>query len=154
MAIDPALFGMPDANTAGVQDGVALSTYTGAINITTPGTVIENKIISGTLTIDTDSVTLKNCVFQNFTYWGVEADDATNLRIENCEFKGEGSHATSALLGSGTFLNNDVHGMAIGFQVNDGPSLISGNYIHDLQDRFPVRIMTGSLSFVMVVISS
>ena len=43
--IDPALFGMPDATTAGVQAGVTLTAYKGPMNITTAGTVIENVII-------------------------------------------------------------------------------------------------------------
>ena len=47
--IDPALFGMPDATTAGVPAGTTLTAYTGPMTITTPGTVIEGKIINGTL---------------------------------------------------------------------------------------------------------
>ena len=49
--IDPALFGMPDATTAGVPAGTTLTAYTGPMTITTPGTVIEGKIINGTLKV-------------------------------------------------------------------------------------------------------
>ena len=51
MAIDPARFGMPDATTAGVQPNTTLRAYTGPMNITTDGTVIENVIINGTLSV-------------------------------------------------------------------------------------------------------
>jgi hypothetical protein len=47
--INPALFGMPDATTAGVPAGTVLTTYTGPMTITTDGTVIDGKIINGTL---------------------------------------------------------------------------------------------------------
>jgi hypothetical protein len=52
---NPALFGMPDATTAGVQAGTTLTAYTGPMTITTPGTGIEGKIINGTLQVLADT---------------------------------------------------------------------------------------------------
>ena len=74
--IDPARFGMPDATTTGVQSRHYAQGYTGPMTITTDGAVIENAIINGTLSIKADNVTIKNCVFQNFGYWGIEGGDA------------------------------------------------------------------------------
>ena len=71
MAIDPARFGMPDATTTGVQPGITLKPYTGPMTITTDGAVIENVIINGMLTVDADNVTIRNCVVQNFSWYGI-----------------------------------------------------------------------------------
>ena len=71
MAIDPARFGMPDATTTGVQPGITLKPYTGPMIVTTDGAVIENVIINGTLTVEADNVTIRNCVIQNFSNWGL-----------------------------------------------------------------------------------
>ena len=49
--IDPGLFGMPDATTAGVPAGMTLTAYKGPMTITTPGTVIEGMIINGDATV-------------------------------------------------------------------------------------------------------
>lgn len=134
MAIDPARFGMPDASTTGVKSGSTLTTYTGPMNITKDGTVIENAIINGTLSVKAANVTIKNSIIQNFSTWGVEGENAANLRIENSDFIGLGRTqvTNSAILGSGTFVGNDIQGVAIGIQLTDGASTVRGNYIHDL----------------------
>ncbi|MCA6120230.1 right-handed parallel beta-helix repeat-containing protein, partial [Bradyrhizobium sp. WSM 1738] len=135
--IDPALFGMPDAATAGVQAGVTLTNYTGPMTITTAGAVIENKIINGTLTIAADNVTIKNCVIQNFDTWGILSDNADNTRVEYCDIDGSGSTRTSGLgIGGGTnsaIIGCDIKGMVIGIQLF-GRAEVKDNYIHDLAD--------------------
>ncbi len=70
--INPALFGMPDATTTGVQAGVTLSAYKGPMTITTPGAVIENVTINGQLTVAAANVTIRNCVIQSNGWWGIE----------------------------------------------------------------------------------
>jgi len=134
MAVDPARFGMPDATTAGVQSGTTLKPYTGPMIINTNGAVIENVIIDGTLTVKAENVTIKNCVIQNFSWWGIEGEHSPNLRVEHCDFKGLGrtTATNSAILGSGTFIGNDIQGVSIGIQLTDGASVVRDNYIHDL----------------------
>ena len=90
--IDPALFGMPDATTTGVPAGTTLTAYTGPMTITTPGTVIEGKIINGTLRVTAANVTIKNCVIQNYGFWGIDAEGAANITVQNCDFTGELQH--------------------------------------------------------------
>jgi Big-like domain-containing protein/parallel beta helix pectate lyase-like protein len=135
--IDPALFGMPDATTAGVQAGVTLTAYKGPMIITTPGAVIENVVINGTLTIAADNVTIKNCVIQNFDNWGILSDDAVNTRVEYCDIDGSGSTKTTGLgIGGGTnsaIIGCDIRGMVIGINMF-GAAEIKDNYIHDLAD--------------------
>jgi hypothetical protein len=132
--VDPTRFGLPTADTAGAPAGVFLTNYGGPMTITTPGAVIENVVISGTLSVKAANVTIRNCILQNFGWWGVEGEGATNLRVENCDIIGPGARAASnsAILGSGTFVGNDIRGVTIGIQTTDGASTIRDNYIHDL----------------------
>src|SRR5215475_10078839 len=135
--IDPALFGMPDATTAGVPAGTNLTAYTGPMTITTPGTVIEGKIINGTLQVTADNVTIKYCVIQNYGFWGVDAENAPNITIQNCDFKASSSMDTNAaILGAGTFIGNDISNSENGIVLTDGASVVRDNYIHDLNDNF------------------
>jgi Bacterial Ig-like domain/Bacterial Ig domain/Right handed beta helix region len=136
--IDPVLFGMPDATTAGVPAGTTLTAYTGPMTITTDGAVIEGKIISGTLKIEAANVTIKNCVVQNFGWWGVDGEGAANLTVQNCDFKGSTTQDTNAaILGSGTFIGNDISQSENGIVLTNGASTVRDNYIHDLQDSGP-----------------
>lgn len=137
--IDPALFGMPDATTTGPQAGVTLTPYTGPMTITTPGTVIDGKIITGPITITADNVTITNCVIQSNNGSGaatasgaiVDCEQLTTTTIKNCTLIGDPSTG-SGILGSGTFTNNDISHVALGIQLTSGQSTVSGNYIHDL----------------------
>jgi len=131
MAIDPALFGMPDATTAGVQAGVTLTPYSGPMTITTPGTVIENKIIDGELVVKASDVTIKNCSIQSDGWWGIEGEKSPNLHVENCDIVG-GNLTNSGILGSGTFVGNDIKHVSIGIQLTNGASTVRDNYVHDL----------------------
>jgi hypothetical protein len=129
--INPALFGMPDATTTGPQAGVTLTAYTGPMTITTPGAVIENVIINGQLTVDAANVTIRNCIIQSDGWWGIEGDQAPNLTVENSKIIG-GNLTNSGILGSGTFVGNDISNVSIGIQLTNGASTVSSNYIHDL----------------------
>jgi hypothetical protein len=135
--IDPARFSMPTADAAGVQAGVTLTAYKGPMTITTPGAVIENVIINGTLTIAADNVTIRNCLIQHFSNWGVLSNNATNTRVEYCDIDGTGSTKTTGLgIGGGTnsaIIGCDIRGMVIGINMF-GPAEIRDNYIHDLAD--------------------
>jgi len=137
MAIDPAAIGMPSASTTGVQDGITLTPYTGPMEITTPGTVIENQIIDGTLRVLAENVTIKNCSFTNWDYWGVDADGIASVTIEHCDFVGNGSISAAAILGNGNFGYNDISNAENGIYTNGGSSTITNNYIHDLHSGAP-----------------
>jgi hypothetical protein len=132
--IDPGRFGMPDATTTGVTAGTTLTAYTGPTTISTPGTVIEGKIINGTLWVTAADVTIKNCVIQNYGYWGIDAERAANFTVQNCDFIASSSMDTNAaILGSGTFIGNDVSNSTNGIVLTDGASVVRDNYIHDLR---------------------
>ncbi len=135
--IDPARFGMPDATTTGVPAGTPLTAYKGPMTITTPGVVIENVIIDGTLTIAADNVTIRNCIIRNFDNWGILSNNADNTRVEYCDIDGSGSTRTSGLgIGGGTnsaIIGCDISGMVIGIQLF-GRAEVKDNFIHDLAD--------------------
>src|SRR5256885_16233100 len=107
--VNPALFGTPDATTTGPQAGVTLTSYTGPMNITTPGTVIENQIINGQLTVSAADVTFRNCIIQNADGNVIQADQASNLTVQNCKIIGGNLADAGILAGNGgTFTGNDI----------------------------------------------
>src|SRR5258708_3451947 len=119
--VDPARFGMPDATTAGVPAGTTLKAYTGPMTITTPGTGIEGMIIDGTLQVTAANVTIKNCIVQNYGWWGIDAENAPNITVQNCDFTASASKDTNAaILGSGTFIGNDIGHSENGIVLTDG----------------------------------
>jgi Right handed beta helix region len=126
--------GFPDASSSGVPAGTALKTYTGPMTISTDGAVIEGMIINGPLRVTGDNVVIKNCIITFNGYWGVDAEGATNITIQNCDIIGPGSSgaANAAILGSGNFLGNDISKTENGIVLQDGASVVKGNYIHDL----------------------
>jgi pectate lyase len=101
------------------------------MNITTPGAVIENVIIDGQLTVKAANVTIRNCIIQSDGWWGIEGENSPNLRVEHSDIIG-GNLTNSGILGSGTFVGNDIQHVSIGIQLTDGASTVSSNYIHDL----------------------
>ncbi|WP_167042574.1 DUF4082 domain-containing protein [Salinibacterium sp. ZJ454] len=67
-APNPAV-GFPSATTTGVPAGTALTTYTGPCRITTPGTVIDAKVVScGPLRIDAQGVVITRSQINGFVY--------------------------------------------------------------------------------------
>lgn len=87
----------------GITEDITLSTYGGPYTITTPGTVVENAILSATLNIQADNVTVRNCsieidIDQSHDWTG--SDDGaggpnycihshygySNTLIEDCKF--------------------------------------------------------------------
>jgi hypothetical protein len=126
--------GFPDASNTGVPEGTQLTAYTGPMTIETPGTVIDGKIITGTLRVTAPDVVIKNCVVNYKEMWGINAEYARNVIVQNCEITGPGSSGDSnaPILGSGTFIGNDLSQAENGIVLTDGASTVKGNYIHDL----------------------
>jgi hypothetical protein len=116
---------------AGVTPGVSLSRYTGPMTITKPGTVIEGKVIDGTLRVLVDNVTIRNSKLINGGSWGIDAD-SRSITVEHCDIIGRGTIGNSGLLGGGNFLYNDISGYENGIMFQGG-GVIKGNFIHDLQ---------------------
>ena len=127
--------GFPDASTTGVPAGTSLTTYTGPMTISKAGTVIENQIINGSLRITAADVVIKNCVIKYNGTWGIDAEGAKNITVQNCDITGAGTSGISnaAILGSGNFIGNDISKSENGIVLQNGASTVKGNYVHDLQ---------------------
>ena len=118
--------------------------FTGTLHITTDGAVISGLDIRGGIIIDADNVVIKNCKITFGGYWGVDAEGAKNVTIQDCDIIGPGYSFTSnsAILGSGNFLRNDISKVENGITLQGGASVVKGNYIHDLQAPGVIPTMT------------
>ena len=128
--------GFPDETTAGVPAGTNLTPYDGPMTITKDGTVIDGKTISGGIVVSASDVVIKNSVIQYDSAWGINAEHANNITVQNSRIVGPGSSgdSNSGILGSGNFIGNDLSASENGITLTDGGSVVKGNYIHDLQD--------------------
>lgn len=133
-ATSAASHGFPNDGNAGVPAGVSLTDYDGPTTITADGTVIDGKSIRGTLIIKAANVVIQNCRVSNVGFWGIDASEATNTTVKDCTIVGPGydHHSDSAIVGSGTFLRNDISNFENGILLQPGGSVVKGNYIHDL----------------------
>lgn len=126
----------PNSDKTGVPVGTTLIAYAGPMMITQDGVVIEGKIINGSLRVTGDNVVVRNSRIVFDSYWGIDAENAGNITIQDCDIEGPGYSADSnaAILGSGTFLRNDISRTENGIVLTAGSSVVKGNYIHDLED--------------------
>jgi len=131
----PATSGWPSAATTGVPAGVTLSAYSGPMSISAAGTVIDGKTISGMLRVTGANVVIKNSRLSFGGTWGIDAEGAQNVTVQDCDLVGAGLAGTSnaAILGSGNFLRNDISKAENGIVLTGGASTVKGNYIHDLE---------------------
>ena len=64
-------------------------TASGGLTITTNGAVVENLDISGSVKIQANNVTIRNCRIQTSGYYGIQCTYGyTGILIENCEISG------------------------------------------------------------------
>jgi hypothetical protein len=120
--------GFPDGNSTGVREGVTLR-QVGDMTVTTPGAIISGLEIHGTLRIEADNVTVRDCKIVNEGGWhGILIPDGnTGAVVEFCDIIGP----VNGISGTGTFRSNDFSSNDNGINVY-GPSLIVDNYIHDM----------------------
>lgn len=136
----------PDASSTGVQSGVTLTNYTGTMTITTPGTVIENKIISTnheTLRIEASNVTLRNVkVLGTMIFVDNDSGDTHGVLLTHLTVDGQGKGSTvnndvavGGGYGGGYELSySNISGWDTGITINSEPAnvYIHDNYVHDL----------------------
>ncbi len=130
----PPAGGWPDASNTGATG--TLTAYAGSLTISAAGSVIENKIINGVLTINAGNVTIRNCRLVTNGFWGIDAsaNAAAGLVVERCTIIGQGVGGTtdSGIVGSGAFTGNNISAFENGIRLQDGASTVKGNFIHDL----------------------
>ena len=128
--------GFPKASNTGLA-GVGLTvndltTYTGSLTITTNGTTIEQKDITGCLHIQANNVTVKKCRLRQGGWYGIQANHGyTGTIIEDCLIEGPDQPGIAVLASDTTIRRCDVSGYedCIVFYTNVN---IIDNYCHGL----------------------
>ncbi len=119
----------PDATNTGVPAGTSLTAYTGPNPVTADDTVIDSKIITGSLVIDANNVIVRNSqitgsIYMVFVSSGSVTLEDCDITCGNVDGTGLGSHGM-------TVTRCDVCCCENGFNI-DGPMTIQDSYIHDL----------------------
>jgi len=118
-----------DASCTGWQHtGVTLTTYTGPMTITTNGTVIDGKVINGSLVVRAANVTIRRSKVNGTIDLGYGS--ASNVLIEDVEING--GNTVYAALGSANFTCRrcNIYGATMG--VSGYNFTIEDSWIHDL----------------------
>jgi hypothetical protein len=125
----PAYPAFPDANCTGYQHtGVTLSAYTGPMFISTNGTLIDGKKITGDLVIRAANVTIKRSQINGRVDLGYA--EASNVLLEDVEIYA--GNTTFAAIGAANFTCRrcNIHGGGQG--INGYSFTIEDSWIHDL----------------------
>ncbi len=131
-ASDPSACGYPDPSNTGVPSGTALHA-SGDIEVTTPGAVVSNLDVNGTITVGANNVTIKDTRVTNNdpNYDGIDVQSGvTGTVIEDTTVQG-GDTSTpvgSGIVGNQITINRvDVH-FAVE-DVNGGANTVENSYL-------------------------
>ncbi len=128
---DPGILWPTQLNT-GVLSGVTRTNYGGGS--LGNNDVLENRNVSGTIEINGNDVTIRNCKLVFNSYYGIIWYSGTNLLIEDCEIDGRGSNGMVGMaVGNATVRRCNIYGMVIASHIW-GTTLYRDNYIHDLAE--------------------
>ena len=123
------LAGWPNASNTGVPGGVTLATYSGPMRITVPNTVIDAKIINGTLTIATTGVQIKRSkVNGRVTNEDSQVAGQTNFVLSDSEVAAPLTGVRGVTGGFFTVLRTEITGGNSGGWCSD--CTIQDTYIH------------------------
>ncbi len=126
----PTIAGFPNAGNTGVPSGVALTTYSGPMVVTTPGTVIDAKVINGDMVIATTGVRITRSRFVNGSVAtrNSSANGQRMVDISDTEIQ-VGARNQKAVVGSFlTVLRSELTGGISGGWCSD--CTIQDTYIH------------------------
>lgn len=120
----------PGPDNTGVPGNITLTNYTGSMTISTDGTIIDSKRITGRLTINAKNVVIRNSSITVNDYYGL-INNGTNLTIEDSTFVGGGTAAIVIASGDFTGRRLNVSGSEDGIRLANNSKLYD-SYIHDL----------------------
>ena len=132
----PIPAGFPNASNTGLA-GVGLTvndltTYTSSLTITTNGTTIEQKDITGMLDIQANNVTVKKCRLRQGGWYGIQANRGyTGTVIEDCLIEGPDQPGISVLASDTIIRRCDISGYEDCIVFYNNVDIID-NYCHDL----------------------
>jgi hypothetical protein len=121
------------SNTGWRYLGVSLSPYSGPMNITAPGTVIDSKDISGQLTVSANNVTVQRSRLRSSGFYGVYvARGVTGFKIIDSELDGMGNSSNDSAVSSHDYAVTrcDIHGWVDGFKA-DSNVTVQNSWLHD-----------------------
>ena len=122
----------PDASNTGVPAGVTLRS-SGAVTVTTAGTVIDGLDIQGNVYINASNVTLKRSRVTSGAFYAIQvASGRTGVVIEDVEVNGTGkSSGNCGIAGPATVTRANIYGVENGVVPYAG-SVVRDSYIHHL----------------------
>jgi hypothetical protein len=132
---NPVAPAFPDATTTGVPPGTSLAPLVGDQTITTAGTVIEDKLITGSVIVNASATgtIIRRCRIQSSGFYVIYnyATTGTPLLVEDCELDGLETNNTAIADSNFTARRCNIH------SAENGASLLSDVtiedcYIHDL----------------------
>lgn len=100
LRFDSGSSAFPDATNTGVPSGTTL-TNSGAISTSSRGQIIENRNVSGSITVNHDNVIIRRCKIKSNSYQAILANGRYNTLIEDCEIDGGGPTGSSQGIGGG-----------------------------------------------------
>ena len=125
----------PGPNNTGVRPGTTLTTYTGPTTISTAGTVIDSKLITGCIVIRANNVVIKNSRLQSKgCFFNILSDNGnTGLQLTDVEIDGQGNTSGDSAINGGGFtcLRCNLHGTIDGAKAQSNV-VFQDSYIHDL----------------------
>jgi hypothetical protein len=137
----PGPSGPPDASTTGVPPGTTL-TPSGPLTITTAGSVIDRREISGQVVVNAPNVTIRNSRIRSNAMWAVD-NNSTGLLIEDSEIinqptSGEPNCHNGIGNSNLTVRRTEITGCENAMNIdNPGNVTLVDSYIHDLDTTGP-----------------
>lgn len=125
----------PDASSTGVPPDSLLEPLNGNIKLSSENNVIEDRLITGNVVVQSPNCTLRRCKIVPGLSWHAiynEIGDSGFL-MEDCEIDGGGS-TMNGVLGNGTFRRLNIHSVENGLNLWSD-SLVEDSFIHDLYRR-------------------
>jgi hypothetical protein len=113
--------------------GAKRTLHMGTFHASTDNAIVSDLEIRGSIVIEAKNVTMKNVRLLSETPWHAlrVMDDARGFVLQDSEIDGQG-RTVNGVLGFGTFLRNNIHGVDNGMNVT-GPSVIRENYMHSFR---------------------
>lgn len=123
----------PDETNTGYLGDLGDLTPLSGYTVTTPGAVIENRLITGTLYLEAPGIQVRNNVWTDGGFFCIDTGGvATDAVIEDNTMVGGGNCAIAMNADGATVRRNNISDSTDGMKWGGSDGLIISNYIHDL----------------------
>jgi hypothetical protein len=112
----------PGPGNTGVPRGTALRTHTGDLVVTTPGTVVQALLVTGTIVVRAPNVTIRSTRITpaGHVYWAIKQEaGATNLRVQDSEITGNAQLGISQEAAGLSVSRTSIHDVEQAVAVDD-----------------------------------